>query len=197
MNVLIAGDSFGAEWPTTGNNQGWPNLLISDFKITNISRAGVSEYKILKQIQSIDQRDFDIVVVNHTSPGRVHTRKHPIHSTGLHENCDLLYNDIDGRFSMFNRALQSAKDWFLYHYDDNYQKDIYQLIRKQIDSIITIPYLAVSHMPISAEFCIEKNHLDLSNIWARHRGDVNHYSKEGNQLVALTIENNICEMMKY
>lgn len=196
MNVLIAGDSFGAEWPIKGNNQGWPNLLVSDFKITNISQAGVGEYKILKQIQSIDQKDFDIIIVNHTSPGRVHTRKHPIHSTGLHENCDLLYNDIDRRFSVFNRALQSAKDWFLYHYDDEYQKDVYRLIRKEIDSIINIPYLAVSHMPISVEFCIEKNHLDLSNIWLKRRGDVNHYSKEGNHLVALCIENKICEIMK-
>jgi hypothetical protein len=195
MDILIAGDSFGAAWPSKNNNVGWPDLFSSKFKITNISQAGVGEYKILKQIDSVDQNDYDVMIVNHTSPSRVHTRQHPIHSTGLHKNCDLLYNDIDRKFSFFNRSLQTAKDWFLYHYDDEYQIDIYNLLREEIENKIQTPYIAISHMPVTAQYRIEKNHLDFSGIWQRHRGDVNHYDKEGNQLVSLTIENEICKIL--
>ena len=195
MNILIAGDSFGAEWPSKNNNVGWPNLLSSNFKITNVSQAGVGEYKILKQIESVDQNNYDIMIINHTSPSRVHTKQHPIHSTALHKNCDLLYNDIDRKFSFFNRSLRTACNWFLYHYDDKYQIDIYNLVRKEIENRIHIPHIAISHMPIAAKYRIEKNYLDFSDLWQRHRGDVNHYDKEGNQLVSLTIENKICKIL--
>lgn len=195
MNILIAGDSFGAIWPQIGNNIGWPFLISKMFKITNVSQAGVGEYKILKQIDSVDQKKFDIIIINHTSPSRVHTRQHPIHSNELHKNCDLLYNDIDRKFSFFNRSLQTANDWFLYHYDDEYQIDIYNLLRKEIENKIQTPYIAISHMPIATKYRIEKNHLDFSEVWQRHRGNVNHYDKEGNQLVSLTIENEICKIL--
>jgi len=195
MHILIAGDSFGANWQSKNNNIGWPNLFASDFKITNISQAGVGEYKILKQIESINQNDYNIIIVNHTSPGRVHTKQHPIHSSGLHKNCDLLYNDIDRKFSFFNRSLQTARNWFLYHYDDEYQIDVYNLLRKEIKNKIQIPYIAISHMPVTAQYQIEKNHLDFSELWQQHRGDVNHYDNEGNRLVSLAIENEICKIL--
>lgn len=196
MNLLIAGDSFGAQWPKKNNNIGWPSLLVKDFNVVNVSQAGVGEYKILKQLESVDLNKFDAVVVNHTSPGRVHTRQHPIHSSGLHKDCDLLYNDIDRPFDLFNRALRSAKSWFQYHYDDQYQIDIYTMLRQEINRKIDRPYLAVSHMPISSDLSFEKNHLDLSGVWARHRGDVNHYDKEGNHLVAMSIENELAKILQ-
>ena len=46
MNVLIAGDSFAAEWP--GSN-GWVKLLAKKYNVKNVAQAGVSEYKILQQ----------------------------------------------------------------------------------------------------------------------------------------------------
>ena len=108
MKILVAGDSFAAEWP--GNN-GWVKLLAQKFPVTNVAQAGVSEYKILKQLVNLD--DYNIIIVSHTSPSRIHTPKHPLHTKGLHKDCDLLYNDID-RTSLFNSSLRAAKGCLLY-----------------------------------------------------------------------------------
>lgn len=179
--ILIAGDSFAAVWPNI--NDGWVNLLTNDFEIVNLAQAGVGEYKILKQIKSINIADYHAVIISHTSPSRVHTPNHPLHKNGFHQNCDLIITDIEQRFSFFNSSLDSAKNWFRYHYDDSYQLDIYTLIRKEINSIITIPYLSLSHIPIVNQLSIEKNHLDFSTLWNNNRGNSNHYTKEANIVI--------------
>jgi hypothetical protein len=173
--ILIAGDSFAADWP--GN--GWPKMLSRHFDVTNLAQAGVGEYKILKQIQSIDCNLFDAVIVSHTSPSRVHTPAHPIHKFGFHKDCDLIYEDIQ-RPSWFNRSLQIAKGWFNYHYDDKYQIDIYQLIRKEINRTIKVPYISISHVDFGVDLVVENNHIDFKNLWKNHRGQINHYDEDGN-----------------
>ena len=60
MNVLIAGDSFAAEWPGTN---GWVKLLARDYDVTNVAQAGVSEYKILQQIQTANLDEYDLIIV--------------------------------------------------------------------------------------------------------------------------------------
>ena len=67
-----------------------------DYNVTNVSQAGVSEYKILKQVEDhLYSNDFDLVIVCHTSPYRVHTPEHPVHNSGLHKDCDLIYSDVE------------------------------------------------------------------------------------------------------
>jgi hypothetical protein len=176
--ILIAGDSFAAQWPNV--DSGWVNLLKNNFTVTNVAQAGVGEYKILKQIQSINIKDYDAIIISHTSPSRVHTVSHPIHKDGFHKDCDLIITDIENRSSLFNNSLRTAKKWFEYHYDDEYQLDIYRLIRKEINSIINIPYLSLSHIPLVNQLSVEKNHIDFSNLWINNRGVINHYTKEAN-----------------
>jgi len=178
MKILVAGDSFAAQW--SGNN-GWVKLLAKEFNVTNVAQAGVSEYKILKQIQKQQLDNYDCFIVSHTSPSRVHTPNHPLHKEGLHKDCDLLYNDID-RTSLFNSSLSSAKSYFKYHYDDQYQCDIYHLLRKEINNILaTKKYISMSHIEVAKLFIVEDNHLDFSEFWQAHKGNENHYNKEGNQ----------------
>ena len=43
--IVLAGDSFGCEWPT---GEGWPLMLAKNHAVNNIAQAGVGEYKILK-----------------------------------------------------------------------------------------------------------------------------------------------------
>jgi hypothetical protein len=154
-----------------------------------VAQAGVGEYKILKQLHNVSAHDsywvnnYDCVIVCHTSPSRIHTPKHPVHKQGLHENCDLIYSDIANKFDWFNPRLKTAKNWFYHHYDDEYQKDLYQITREEINRFITIPYLAVDNFSISNHFAGEKNTLDLTDIWPEHRGEINHYTPEGNQIV--------------
>jgi hypothetical protein len=91
--LLIAGDSFAARYPDD-QGQGWPLLLRELYEVTNVAQAGVSEYKILKQLQSISNiGQYNFIVIAHTSPHRVHTRK-SIHNTELHKDCDLLLSDV-------------------------------------------------------------------------------------------------------
>lgn len=185
--LLIAGDSFAAVWPNV--NDGWVNLLANNFTVQNLAQAGVGEYKILKQIKSVNLRNFDAIIVSHTSPSRIHTPNHPLHKNGFHQHCDLIITDIEKRFSYFNPSLDSAKNWFKYHYDDTYQIDIYNLIRKEINESITTPYLSLSHIPIVNEMSIEKNHLDFSELWSQNRGNQNHYTKSANMIIFEKIKN--------
>ena len=181
-NILIAGDSFAAVWP--GMYIGWPGMLKENYNVTNLAQAGVSEYKILKQLQSVNLSNFDSVIVSHTSPSRVHTLQHPLHKEGLHKDCDLIYTDIADRSSLFNPSLRSAKGWFRYHYDDEYQIDIYMLIRKEIRSLLgSHNYISITHTDISTTYALEHNNISFADTWKYNKGTVNHYTLEGNKKI--------------
>jgi hypothetical protein len=136
--ILIVGDSFAADWTKKHlDNHGWPNLLSKDFKVINLAQAGISEYKIYKQVTSVDLLDFKFVIVSHTSPTRVHTRRHPIHANDwLHSHADLIFTDIKYHNSklknLFNRPLHSAYNWFIHHYDEEYTETIYKMFYNEI-----------------------------------------------------------------
>jgi|LauGreDrversion4_1035100.scaffolds.fasta_scaffold34586_5 hypothetical protein len=187
MKILIAGDSFAAKWPRKDTNIGWVEKLAEQFDVVNVAQAGVGEYKIYKQLTNIELEKFDLVIVSHTSPSRVHTRNHPLHKEGLHKDCDLIVTDLIGHFQPFNNNLQISKSWFKYHYDEEYQIDIYELLREKIKSIINIPYISMTHVSISAVLSTEFNNIDFSKLWAAERGDVNHYNKKGNDTIVETI----------
>jgi hypothetical protein len=95
--ILISGDSFAADWNKKFKNKnGWVNMLETDFDVTNIAEAGVSEYKIYKQLQKIEIKNFDYVIVSHTSANRIPIDEHPIHKEDiLHNNCDLIFSDVN------------------------------------------------------------------------------------------------------
>ena len=185
MKILIAGDSFAAEWP--GATNGWVNLLANKYSVTNVAQAGCGEYRILKQLRNENLYDYDLVIVSHTSPSRVYTPEHPLHKEGFHKNCDLIANDID-RFALFNDSLKAAQGWFKYHYNDEYQLDMYELVRDEINRIIKIPYISISHIEYIASIAKEKNHLNFSELWGQERGDVNHYTPLGNITIFDEIE---------
>lgn len=191
IKILIAGDSFAAKWP--GDYPGWPELLAQHYDVKNVAQAGVSEYKILKQVEPFRYKYYDFVIVSHTSPFRVHTPNHPIKRKGLHEHCDLIYNDLEGNVDPQNESLMTALNWFKHHYDEDYQKDMYRLIRKEISNQVT-KQIALDHNDASKEFGNEFDRLDFTNYWPKNRGSVNHYTKEGNEFVFKSIVDKIKEM---
>jgi hypothetical protein len=96
--VLIIGDSFGADWSVKYRDYpGWPSLLARVYSVVNLAQAGISEYKIYKQLLSVTDLDsYEYVIVSHTSPYRVTTNSHPVHANDLlHNNADLIFNDIE------------------------------------------------------------------------------------------------------
>lgn len=179
--LLIAGDSFAALWPES--TSGWVNLLAEKYDVTNIAKAGVGEYKIFKQIQNRNLNEYDCVIVSHTSPSRIHTQNHPLHKTGFHDQCDLIISDLMGHFNPLNRNLSASKSFFKFHYDEEYQIDIYKLLREKINNLIHIPYISLSHIEIANSLRIEKDHLDFSDLWKNERGQTNHYTDTGNKII--------------
>lgn len=179
--ILIAGDSFAAVWPKS--TIGWVNLLERHFDVENIAQAGVGEYKIYKQIKNTNLKNFDIAIISHTSPSRIHVNHHPLHKSGFHQNCDLIYNDICDRFSFPGQPLYIAQKWFDYFYDDDYQLEIYTMLREKILSLVDIPYISLSHIDVLKNFNLEPIHIDFSDLWKNHRGSDNHYDSIGNKII--------------
>lgn len=190
--IFVAGDSFAALWPKT--NRGWPNMLAEKYEITNVAEPGIGEYKIYQQIKNYDLNQFDLVIVSHTSPSRIHTKAHPIHKKGFRKNCDLIYTDLEKRLCFPGSKLDVAKKWFEYFYDDSYQIEIYNLLREKIKSLIAVPYISLSHVDIVSKLTIESTHLDFSAVWNNHRGLINHYDEFGNRYVFETIDKTIGEI---
>jgi hypothetical protein len=204
MKVLIIGDSFAADWSSKYQDYpGWPELLAGDFHVTNLAQAGVGEYKILCQLQQLPDLDqYEIVIVSHTSPYRVHTLLHPVHARDqLHGNADLIFTDCEYHESRvqhwFNQSLGSAIGYFKYHFDPNYYKTIYKLLRSEINSILKNSHvIVVNNLPENLEFVTEANALDFSQLWKEQPGKINHYSQVGNEKIYNSIKQIILEICR-
>lgn len=187
MKILICGDSFAADWTTQYPEVfGWPNLLAKQYNVTNCAEAGVSEYKILKQLQANTLDDYDFIIVVHTSVSRVHIETHPLHKDGLHNNCDLIYNDLVNA-KRKNTVVQAGIDYFKYVFDEQYYIDIYEMI---LDKIVNT---TVRHNTLHVTFFDNPAHypfgcVKLKNIHDTYPGFANHLSDEGNRQVYKRID---------
>lgn len=182
QRVLISGDSFAAP---IDNCYSWTNLLGDYFEVTNIAQAGVSEYKILKQLQRVDVSHFDIIIVVHTSPNRVYIKEHPLHSNSLtHNNCDLIFNDLENSNSK-NIVIKTAINYFKYIFDEDYYTDIHNMIANEIIKIteskptLHLTFFNVNYRQIS----------NWSSIWKEYPGNVNHLDINGNKNVLIKVTN--------
>jgi hypothetical protein len=200
MKILIVGDSFAADWSAKYKEAlGWPNLLAEHHTITNLSQAGVGEYKIYKQLMSVNLSNFDLVIIAHTSPYRVHTRKHPVHlQNKFYKNADLIYADIEYHLTSitnwFNKSLQSASKFFVHHYDEKFQETIYELIRDKINTLIGSTKCIVIHTHIVPnKFLNEKTVIDI-NEQVLTPNLANHLSKESNRIVCIQILDKLNEI---
>ncbi len=191
MRVLVFGDSFAADWSQKyyDHYRGWSNMLRKDVTVTNLAQAGVSEYKIYKQLESVKWLDsYDAFIVSHTSPYRVPTRKHPVHSEDLlHYGADLIMSDIDYHASkfknLFNFSLRSASNFFKYHYDQEYFETTYRLYRKAINDRLSGKKVITLNFFKDMDDYLETSVVDLSSMLPEHSGLINHMSYEGNRLV--------------
>jgi hypothetical protein len=182
--ILIIGDSFAAEWSVKYKEyKGWPTLLAEQYPVVNLAQAGVSEYKIYQQLTSAKLDKFDLVIVSHTSPWRVPTKRHPVHSKDLlHANADLMLADIEYHYSkisnFFNQALRSAYRFFMDHYDYEYFETTYRLLRKEINRIlVNKPVIVISSFAGLETFPEEKIVLNFPP----DGGIINHMTNQGNQ----------------
>lgn len=198
MKLLICGDSFSADWQIKyPDRKGWVNLLADKYQVTNIAQAAVSEYKIWKQITSVNLNEFDTIITSHASPNRIHCKKHPIHSNNiLHKDSDLIYNDL---LEHDDEDSQLAVRFFERYFEIDYYQDICDLMCKEILNILgEYPNLNQIHL-----VNINKKRLydylpsfDINKIFAKHRGGIgcmNHLTNAGNQIMFEQIEKIIAE----
>jgi len=176
LKVLLCGDSFAADWSVKYHDTcGWPNLLSKKTELSNIAAAGCSEYSIWKQLRSVDLKQFDKVIISHTSPYRIYVKQHPIHKDDvLHKHADLIYSDS------VEHRLDTVRDWFENYFDLKYAIDIHQMIMQEINRMGD-NILHIGHMEISAPYDFE--FIDFSDLWKKYPGDINHYSNVGNKKV--------------
>lgn len=192
-NILICGDSFAADWRTKITDYlGWPSILEQDFKITNLAQAGCSEYKILKQLRSANLSTYDAIIVFHTSPYRIYVKHHPyLASDPLHNQSDLIYNDIKHHTFADRDTLLV---FFEKYFDLTYAEDIHNLICSQINQLTTD--INTLHLCVSNNYLSLINCIDVSSIFEKYRGSVNHFNKHGNKLMAQKVKdwinNDIC-----
>ena len=164
MRILVVGDSFAADWSVKYKDVvGWPNLLAKHHTVTNLAQSGVSEYKIYKQLSSVNLDLFNLVIVVHTSPYRVVTRNHPVHYNDcLHSNADLLFSDIEYHSKTFrgliSRSIRSAYNFFIFHFDQEYQELMYQLLVEKIEKTLCDKSTITILTPIANQNCITTKH---------------------------------------
>lgn len=178
--IGLFGDSFGFQkkdelYPS------WVDLLAEHATIDNHSECGVSEYKILKQLQSADLDSYHNIIVTHTSYSRVFVEHNPLHADSKHhKNCDILYADIESNKDEFSRAGQL---YFKHIFSDSYAKDMHNLVLKEIEELLVgSRVIHMTHFdhdglrPLSGL-------LEFHSLFLANRGPVNHYNETANKTI--------------
>ena len=174
-NILICGDSFAADWTKKYSGYGWVNMLSNDHVVTNIAEAGVSEYKIYNQLNSVKLDSFDKLIVSHTSPYRIPVKEHPIHLNDiLHYNCDLIYSDLKEHED--NPLVKSAIDFYENLFDLDYACFIHDLIIKEMN----IKYKNLINITF---FSSNKNMYNFEDVYLENKGLINHMNDKGNKII--------------
>lgn len=180
--ILICGDSFSTDFKHPSS---WVTCLSAEYLVDNLSCAGISEYKILQQLKSkVTQLDrYSTVIISHTSPNRVHIKTHPTHSKSkTHFQADLIFSDIVYHHDQkpTDIVLETAKNYFVHIFDENYYQEIYYLIQEKIKTLLCnkkVIHLDNFHVQniigLENYICLPQR-LNLSN------GHINHYDMESN-----------------
>lgn len=187
LKILITGDSFAADWTTKYSGLGWPNILANEFNVTNLAQAGCGEYKILLQLKSQDLNDYDVVIISHTSPYRLHTLCHPVHYRDLlHHNSDFLYTDVVAH------NIESIKEYFEKYFDLEHAQFVHNLICKEIAELVKpVPHIHMAHIDYSYSF---DNFLNCEPLHQQCPGFQNHYNDHGNILISELVKNQLAKM---
>jgi hypothetical protein len=182
MQVLIVGDSFAADWSVQDSTYvGWPNLLAKQVSVTNLARAGISQFRILQQLQSVCLDNYDWTVVCNTSPSRMVTRQHPVHQDALHSASDLIFADLEYHQSSLssnkNPALTCAYDFFRYHYDEDFQCFVYDAVLKSMLEILQNRDRIFIHTPLVPDHVVSDVAIKQQDM---QKYSANHLSDAGN-----------------
>jgi hypothetical protein len=177
QRLLICGDSFSTDWTKKYEGIGWVNMLENNFDITNISQAGVSEYKIYQQLKSVDLSKFDKILVSHTSAYRIPIQEHPIHKNDvLHHSCDILFSDVENHLD--NPVMKTAYDFYSEIFYPDYFCFVNDLIYEKIKGITP----TATHITFFDSFYDNSVH-KFENVFLENKGTINHLNELGNKMI--------------
>jgi len=170
MIITVLGDSFA-----TNIQHSWVNKLAQEHNVRCVSQPGCSEYKIYRQCSEVHSRS-NLVIVSHTSWSRIPVQSHPVHKSGYHVDCDLLYADCDAN------NIKTATDFFEHHFWDDFWQETYCLYRNKISE--QLHDYNVLHLDFfNHKLGTEINRMDFSTMFDHNRGDICHMSELGNDRV--------------
>ena len=180
MKILILGDSFCVT--KDDNEHHWVNLLKQHFTIENCASPGIGEYKIFKQY--IGQA-YDLALIHHTSPYRVHTRYNPLH-TDVRKKSDFMLNDVEYHYNNKVKYADVIYKYISNYVDFDYQQEVWQVYvekLKQLDNSLHFTFFP--DIPTSL---ITNN---FNHIFEKHRkSDAHsHLDEKGHDLTYKTIKN--------
>lgn len=179
--ILITGDSFAENYDNS--KESWTYLLSEKDSVLNLAKAGCGQYKILKQLQTINLNKFDTIIISHTSYLRFHVEQNPYYNKGKYAYADLIYEDI------LNKPQSKTKEHLVFLFekilDIEYQKFVYDSVCGEISNLcqsarcIHINFFAENHL-LYKHF---DNVLEMHEVWKKYPGLVNHLDAEGNRVV--------------
>jgi hypothetical protein len=185
--VLVAGDSFASDWHT--GNEWWHQL---PFDVTNVAQAGASEYKILKSLTNVKQ--YDAIVVFHTSPTRVYAAKGNLLHTNSSTHRDSCYviNDVLSKRGPLKKAMESYVKYF---YNDEFVNYIHTKICNDIvNNTFGIPTVHASGFDYSDIYEFE-NFVSATDLFETYRGNTCHLTTDGNRYLADRICNKLMSLL--
>lgn len=179
--ILIVGDSFSSE--QLSGEFGWPVLLRSQYDIDNKSSPGIGEYKILQKLKSSNIKKYDLVIVSHTSPNRLHCEDNPLYPKDhIYHRSDIIFADAEHKAEA-NPIARSLVDYFEYVFDAEYYKFIHSCCCREIDQLTQeTPTLHITHFDW-AGFYQFSGMVNFHKLWLSNRGSYCHYNKEANLII--------------
>lgn len=187
--ILIVGDSFAENF--NQSTESWTFLLSQQVSTVNLAQAGCGQYKILKQLKSVDLNNFDKIIISHTSHTRLHVENNPYYNTGKHAHADLIYEDI------LHKPQSKMKEHLLFFFkrlvDLEYQKFVYECVCREISELCkNKDCIHLNFFPQNQVLYIHFTKvLEMHNIWKNYPGTVNHLNLEGN----CAVYEKICELI--
>ena len=191
--ILIAGDSFASAQPS--NKYGWPTLLEKKYHIKNIAWPGTGEYKIYQSLKKINLNIYDLVIVSHTSPNRLHTEINPLYPIGhVYQKSDLLYADVKSKANQ-NEAAQAIVYYFENLFDLDYYTYIHNKCCEDIDNLLKCKKtIHITHFDWQGCHQFE-NLINFYNFWKSNKGEYNHYTVDANKVIFEKIDEIIVNLL--
>lgn len=186
--ILIAGDSFSSL--ALSGEHGWPYLLNQQHYVTNISSPGIGEYKIMRAIERENLSKYDVIIVNHTSPNRVHCTENLLYpAKHVYRNSDLIFADAESKLPSPDAEL--AYNYFLKIFDADYYRFIHESCCKRIDQLTKgMPVIHMTHFEWSDLYEFNSM-LNFYNLWLNNTGTYNHYNQSANQIILKAVQDRL------